>query len=554
MGGNFVKARAFGPRSISHLKKKNNKKFLDKKNVTGKIDGFKNTDYQEGGKRQPLTKVTAMSIADQPNLEAARKFQQDLLNSFPKRADAILQLVEALASTEKPTSVVELCQEGAFQRTYSNIHKAIDALSAPALVMGCLLSDRPVDKNSPSSENLNPNQTAVDPTLFLEQTRRWTEVFAKQLPNESDQPFRLFALDATPAPKPFAQTMKDRTFVHQAGHLGLPVTIGVQASVLIAVPQKKENEARWPLPLMVDRIPSSETPCQIAEKQLKELSRLSDISQHLCVITADCGYTQLRPQGANQIGIARSRIDRTGRRIQAAREEQPIRRGRPRKYREQVIHFAASIPQEEEGGPDEEAEYEGKSGEHELDILISRWKDMIVHGRDDLVDVVKIEVFLKDDPSRTLFDNPMLLLVSGERRAELTSWQIYQCYLHRFDIEHFFRFQKRQLLFGHYQTAELQRQVNWWWICFMAYYLLYLVRHMAPSSNRPWQRKRDAQKSASPGEVKRVFGAKIFPDLGSPSRKPLNRGKSKGRGKGVRLPPRKRYKPIKKQSETPRAA
>lgn len=214
-----------------------------------------------------------MSITDRPNLAAARKFQQDLLDSFPERADAILQLIEALASAEKPTSVVQLCQEGPFQRTYSNIHKAIDALSAPATLMGCLLSDKPADGNFPSDENLNLGQMMVDPSLFLEQTRRWTGVFVKQLPIESSHPFRLFVLDATPAPKPFEQTMKDRTFVHQSGHLGLPVTVGVQASVLIAIREKKENEARWSLPLMVDRIPSSETPCQIAEKQLKELDR-----------------------------------------------------------------------------------------------------------------------------------------------------------------------------------------------------------------------------------------------------------------------------------------
>jgi hypothetical protein len=62
-------------------------------------------------------------------LAPARKFQQDLLNSFQTRRYATLQLVEALASAEKPTSVVELCQEGAFQRTFSNVHKAIDGMS-----------------------------------------------------------------------------------------------------------------------------------------------------------------------------------------------------------------------------------------------------------------------------------------------------------------------------------------------------------------------------------------------------------------------------------------
>jgi hypothetical protein len=504
---------------------------------------------------QTITKVTAMNITDRPNLVGARKFQQDLLNSFPERADAILQLIEALASAEKPTSVVELCQENAFQRTFSNVHKAIDALSASAIVINPQPTDHPEPVEGKSSNNeIHLNHTVIESALFLEQTRQWTQLFAQQLPNESDQTFRLFAIDATPAPKPCAQTMKDRTFVHQAGHLGLPVAIGLQASVLIAMPKKKETEARWALPLMVERIPSSETPCQLAERQLQELARLPDMTACLCVITADSGYTRLQPQAANQIVIARSRIDRTGRRMHTESEAPCSRRGRPQKYDKQTILFATPVPVGDVGGPDEEDEYEDKIGEHQVNVVISRWKGIVVLGRADLVDVVKIEVFLENDPSKTLFNKPLLLLVSGECKSELTGWQIYQCYLQRFDIEHFFRFQKRQLLFGRYQTAELQRQVNWWWICFMAYYLLYLVRHATPTSNRPWQRKRDLQKSASPGEVKRVFGSKIFPDLGSPSKTPLSRGKSKGRAKGVRLPPRERYQPIKKQQDPPRAA
>ena len=486
-----------------------------------------------------------MSIADPSNLDAARKFQKSLLDCFPERADAILQLVEALASAEKPASVVDLCMEGAFQRTYSNVHKAIDALSAPFTVRSHLSSDE---------NGMSNTRDVVDPALFLEQTRKLTAVFAKQISAEKNQPFKLFGLDATPALKPFAQTMPDRSFVHVAGCLGTPVAIGLQASVLIAIPEKKETESKWSLPLMVDRIPSTQTPCEIAEKQLKELARLSELADELCVIGADCGYTQLKPQAKNQVVIARSRIDRTGRRPHVIAEERAAARGRPRKYSNQVIHFAEPTALGEEGGPDEQEEHEGKIGEHEVDILISRWKSIIVHGREDLVDVVKIEVFLKKDPTKTLFENPMLLLISGERRGELSNWQIYQCYLQRFDIEHFFRFQKRQLLFVCYQTADLQRQINWWWICFMAYHLLYLVRHAAPVASKPWQKKRDPHKSASPSEVKRVFGSKIFLDLGSPSRKPLNRGKSKGRSKGTCLPPRKRYKPIKKQHRPQKAA
>jgi hypothetical protein len=219
-----------------------------------------------------------------------------------------------------------------------------------------------------------------------------------------------------------------------------------------------------------------------------------------------------------------------------------------------LFDFAEAIPVGEEGGPDEEQEYEDVCKGKQVNILISRWRGVYVHGQNTPVDVVKVEIFLKDDPTHMLFEKPLILLIVGERRAELTSWDIYKSYLCRFDIEHFFRFQKRQLLFNSYQTPELHRQVNWWWLCFMAYWLLYLVREATPESNKPWIRKRDSNRTASPGEVKRVFGSKIFPYLGSPSRKPLSRGKSPGRSKGTRLPRRQRHKPIKKGGRHPQAA
>ena len=486
-----------------------------------------------------------MMISNQANskLEAARKFQKNLLDCLPIRQDAILQLVEALASAEKPTSVVELSQEVAFRRTFSNVHKAIDALSA-----GCLRLDTP--SNREEIAHLTEGHTVVDLSLFLEQSRQWTNLFAERVPHETSRPFKLFAIDATSDARPYAQTLKDRTYVHAAGQFGAPITVGVQASVLVAIPEKQGHEAKWTLPLSVERIPSNETPCQTAEKQLKELQSLASVSNSLCVIAADSGYTHLKPQGPNQVIVARSRTDRTGRRPYGpASQDVFSRRGRPRKYQDPVIHFSEIVPVGDQGGPDEEHEYETVYGKKEVIVFASRWKDIYVHGQEDLVDVVKIELFLKDDLSQMLFEKPLILLVSGKRRSELTCWHIYESYLCRFDIEHLFRFLKRQLLFCSYQTPELHRQVNWWWICFMAYWLLYLVRESAPESNRPWAQKRVPQRTASPGEVKRVFGSKIFPDLGSPSRQPISRGKSKGRVKGVLLKPRKRYKPIKKTVE-----
>ena len=487
-----------------------------------------------------------MSIKDIVNsaLETTRQFQNDLLNSFPRRKEALLQTVEALASMVKPTSVVELSQAAPFQRTYSNIQKAIDELSPDRETGG----SSPLNSPSPSVAKPLPAISDVFPTeeigIFLKQTRMWIDIFSALLPLETTRPFKLFAIDATSTARPYAKTLDDRTFVHQAGQLGSPVTIGLQASMLVAIPEKVEGEAKWTLPLSVERIPSIETPSETAAKQLAELVRLWPNS--LCVITADSGYTSLKPSALNQVVIARGRIDRTGRRPHRSPESEPVRRGRPRKYVGSMIRFADNVPAGDESGPDEEIEHESTCNGRQVFIFLSRWNDVHVYGQKELVDVVKCEIFLKEDTGKTLFEKPLLLIISGQRRRELTSLQVYQSYLCRFDIEHFFRFQKQQLLFSGYQTPELQRQVNWWWLCLMAYWLLYLVRAIAPESNRPWMPKRRPNMTASPGEVKRVFGSGIFPDLGSPSRKPLPRGKSPGRKQGTILTKRERKKPVKK--------
>ena len=394
-------------------------------------------------------------------LDKVRFFQVDLLDSFPKRKNAILQLVEALACSVKPSSPVELSLIPSFQRTYSDISNAIEAMT--------------------------PRSKTGEPLTFLDQTRKWTRIFNKLLPKETHRPFKLYAIDATPNPRPHAYTLDDRCFVHQPTTVGSPIAIGLQASVLVAIPEKLDNEATWTLPLSVERIPSTATHCEIAEKQLKDLANLS-LKGDLSVIVTDSGYTSVKPQSSDQVVIARSRIDRIGRHPCVEQDEKP-KKGRPRKYEVYTIRFSENIPQGDEGGPDEESEFESICNGKEVFVFTSRWNNVYVSDHPELIDVVKVEIFLKSDVSKMLFEKPLLLLVNGKRRRELTSQEIYTSYLARFNIEHFFRFQKQQLLFCGYRTTDLQRQSNWWWICFMSYWLLYLVRQITPDSHQPLQCK-----------------------------------------------------------------
>jgi Transposase DDE domain. len=453
--------------------------------------------------------------------------------------------VEALAHASKPTTVVELSQETPFQRSYSTINKVLDAFGKESLVTK-------ISNVEETGEAAKPSQS-IDPVVFSKITKPFSDLFVTMLPQEVNRKFRLFALDATPNPRIHAHTLDDRSYVHQANQIGLPVTIGVEASVLTYLPEYSTEEANWQLPVSVERISTNATACAVAKAQLQLLDELSPANSQLTVIVADTAYGRLKPYSENQVVIARGRIDRQGRR--PAKNDQIAHKGkgRPRKYEPGIIRFIEDLPPGTEGGSDEEHESEDTINHQRVDVLLNRWNDVYIEGHSELVDVVKVEIFAQDDCTKTLFP-PMLLILSGKRRGEITALDAYQGYRRRFDIEHFFRFVKQKLLFCAYQTPELDHQISWWWFCCMAYWLLYHVRHVAQGPTRPWHKKQDLTKPVGPGEVKRLFATRIFPVLGSPSRPPTKREKSRGRELGIRFPKRKRKKVVKKRKEQRKAA
>jgi len=296
------------------------------------------------------------------------------------------------------------------------------------------------------------------------------------------------------------------------------------------------------LPVSVERIPTNTTACEVAKTQLQLLAESSPADSVLTVIVADCAYGGLVPQSEDQVVIARGRNDRQGRRP-IKHSPTTLKRGRPRKYESGIIRFSEDIPPDTEGGSDEEHMY--GNIEPGIDILCNRWNDVCVEGHSEPVDVVKIEIFSKDDCTQTLF-SPLLLILSGKRRREVTALQAYHSYRRRFDIEHLFRFMKQKLLFCAYQTPDLDHQISWWWFCCMSYWLLYHVRHMGEGSTRPWHKKRESTTPAGPGTIKRLFATKIFPLLGSPSLAPIKSKKSQGREPGTCFPKRERKKVVKK--------
>ena len=484
-----------------------------------------------------------LSQSFQSCIDSARQFQTALLKRFGSRSNTALQLVEALAHAATPTSVVELSQETPFQRSYSTINKVLNEFGVKSLV-----------RTKVNEGGVVKTVESIDPELFSKITKPFSALFIEMLPQEVNRRFRLFALDVTPIPRLYAHTIDDRSYVHQSNQLGIPITIGVQVSVLVYLPERSEEEANWQLPLILERVSTNATACGVASTQLQLLTELNCTDPLLSVIVADTAYGSLQPYSDDQVVIARGRADRHGRRP-LNKDNQILcnRKGRPRKYEPGLIRFIDDLPPGAEGGSDEEYEYTDLIKKQPVDLLLNRWNDVHVTGHSELVDVVKVEVFAANDCTKALFPS-LLLILSGKRRREITALDAFKSYRCRFDIEHFFRFSKQKLLFSAYQTPDLDHQISWWWFSFMAYWLLYHVRHAAQGGTRPWHKTKELAGPAGPGKVKRLFAIKIFPSLGSPSLPPINRRKSQGRQLGAYLTKRERKKVVKKRKKRQKAA
>jgi hypothetical protein len=158
-----------------------------------------------------------------------------------------------------------------------------------------------------------------------------------------------------------------------------------------------------------------------------------------------------------------------------------------------------------------------------------------------------VRIVLYDEEGKQAFRRPLWLIVIGERRGELSLLDIYHAYGQRYDLEHFFRFGKQKLLLASFQTPEDEREETWWQLVHIAYAQLWLARHVARNSPRPWERNLPSMKTRqmSPTMVRRDFD-RVIRQIGTPAKPPRRRGNSPGRRRETELPPRPRRKVIVK--------
>jgi hypothetical protein len=156
-----------------------------------------------------------------------------------------------------------------------------------------------------------------------------------------------------------------------------------------------------------------------------------------------------------------------------------------------------------------------------------------------------IRVAVERVPARTRPPKVLWLWWAGPGELDLDlAWRAY---VRRFDLEHTVRFCKQTLGWTTPRPRHPEQADRWTWLVLGAYAQLRLARQVACDQRLPWERPRP-QPRLSPYRVRRGF-PQLLCALGSPAATPKPAGRSPGRPRGSRSGPASRYPAIKKPAK-----
>lgn len=445
-------------------------------------------------------------------LTTLQTFRTEIYLHFQKRKDAIMNLLDALTSTgHQSKSVVELSQANCFQRQYSSITDAI-------------------------SDGLPHTQWDKIKSLIYQSTL-----------SDPSQEIHRFLLDCTSNPRPFAKKLADRTITHAPNPApgNKPICVGHQYSVVAHLPDDTEvAKKHWIIPLSAQRVQSHQKGNEVGMEQVKNLIDELDLKDHLSLSIGDSLY------GTQACRVAVTKEDNWVHlfRLNSTRNvfaPPPVTNstrgaGRKKEFGDKMrLNDPSTHPPCDDQTQTTWTTRKGKV----YDVEIRRWKNRLLRGsrqfRSALHPMHVIQVIVNDKEGKPLYQRPLWLAVLGKRRDEMDLIQCYENYVSRYDIEHFFRFGKRNLLMDAYQTPQVEHEEHWWQLCLLAYVQLYLAREGVPLLPQPWERYLPTYKNHSettarvltPSQTQRGF-ARLLETIGTPAVDCVPRGKAPGRQLG----------------------
>lgn len=441
------------------------------------------------------------------------EFRNKLYELFPKRSDAIMNLLDALCSyAYQCNSVVSLSEAAAFKRQYSSITDAVaDGL--------------------PKAKWNKINKLIYD--TFLQDKK---ESGARHI----------FVLDCTGNPRPYAKTCSDRSINHAPNPApgNKPIAVGHQYSVIAALPSSSMAASKhWVLPVSSLRIDSSCKGHEAGMAQLSETIGTLNLDDKLSMSIGDSLYATHKCREsavAIENHIHLFRLNSTRNIFNAIDETASAnikRKGRPKHYGKKIA--LKKLHDELEPDVTTSTSYTNNKGK-QYSIHISMWKDKLLRGTrafksfEHPINVVCFE--MRDADGKAVFKNKCWVAVLGERRHEISALDACKHYRSRYDIEHFFRFCKTKLLINKYQTPDTTHEENWWSVCLLAYAQLFFAKECVTATAKKWEKylpefKNSHQATYSPSLTQRGF-AKLLTCIDTPARPCIIRGIISGRAIG----------------------
>jgi hypothetical protein len=419
------------------------------------------------------------------NLQQFRNYSYTILGNG--RA-ALFDLMDAVLTTRTISSFVELSLSPVFRREWPSLYEALKDAGPP---------------------------------------RKWLmHHYVQQIPKAE---LTLIAGDHTAWSRPHAKTLQDRTYQHQPrpDGLGKPVVVGQGYSIVAWIP---EAQGSWALPLLHERISSFETPIEKCAQQLRlvctqipgKVLFLGD-GEYGCApflkSTADLDCTKLLRLRPNRV---------------LYHAPQPYQGyGRPYKHGPKFTLKDPSswgIPQEQTVVVDP------KLGR----LQISRWGTLhFRQAADHPFALILVERL--DAPQ----SNPLWLMWVSQDKPCLS--QVWQHYLRRFAIEHWYRFVRQRLHWTCPKFPTLTQTEAWSYLMPLMSWQLWLAREIVGECPLPWQKP---MAQLSPGRIANSF-APLLARIGSPAPNPKPRGKSSGTSVGQKRRPRTRFPTVKKTYSKP---
>ena len=326
-------------------------------------------------------------------------------------------------------------------------------------------------------------------------------------------------------PRVWSPTLKERTYEHQPqSHPDdSAVTIGQGYSSLVCVP---EASGSWVLPLLHERITSFETPLEKAAGQLKQVC---DVLKHrpLSLWDSEYGCASFVKQTAE---IACDKLMRLRpNRVLYGPPPPYSGKGRPAKHGDK---FALKDRQTWWEPEQQQTINDETLGQ----IRMNQWSQL--HFKKSADHTMTLLLVERLDEAGQLKRQPLWLIWIGQTMPALAS--VWQLYLRRFAIEHWYRFLKQRLHWCLPHLGSAGQTQAWSSLMPLMSWQLWLARNDAPDQSLPWQKPLTKK---TPGRVANAF-ATILVRIGSPANAPKPRGTSKGWPTGKTRTPRPRLPPV----------